>query len=103
MLSHQVADTVSEGLARMGVASGGGGDSRTIPDLSTLPAPIRALFERAFGEATDHIFLVAVPFAVLALGCVLLIREVPLRTTILREDGLPPEVAAGLDERRVRS
>jgi len=103
VLSHQVADTVSEGLARMGVASGGGGDSRTIPDLSTLPAPIRAIFEQAFGEATGHIFLVAVPFAVLALGCVLLIREVPLRTTILREDELQPEVAAGLDERRVRS
>ena len=41
-----------------------------IPDLATLPAPVRAVFEHAFGEATGHIFLVAVPFAVLALVCV---------------------------------
>ena len=56
----------------------------SIPDLASLPAPVRALFEQAFGEATGHIFLVAVPFAVLAFVCVLFIREVPLRTTILR-------------------
>ena len=65
--------------------------SHSIPDLATLPAPVRAVFEHAFGEATGHIFLVAVPFAVLALVCVLFIREVPLRTTILRED----EIAHG--------
>jgi hypothetical protein len=43
---------------------------------------VRALYETAFGEATGHVFLAAVPFAVLALVCVLLIREVPLRTTL---------------------
>jgi len=94
LLSHRVADTVSAGLERMGIASGE--QSRSIPDLSTLPAPVRELFEHAFGEATGHLFLVALPFAVLALGCVLLIREVPLRTTVLREDELDPEVAAEL-------
>ena len=103
VLAHQVADTVSAGLARMGVPAAGVGGSRAIPDLATLPAPVRALFEQAFGEATGHLFLVALPFAVLALGCVLLIHEVPLRTTILRDDELHPEVAAELDERRVRS
>ena len=104
VLSHQVADTVAAGLARLGVStSGSGAESNAIPDLSTLPAPIRALFEQAFGEATGHIFLVAVPFAVLAFVCVLAIREVPLRTTILREDELHPEVAAELSESRVRA
>ena len=52
-----------------------------IPDLDALPAPVRALYETAFGEATGHVFLAAVPFAILALVCVLLIKEVPLRTT----------------------
>jgi hypothetical protein len=37
------------------------------------------------------VFLVALPFAALALVCVLFIREVPLRTTILREDEVVPE------------
>ncbi len=65
----------------------------TIPDLATLPAPIRAVFEAAFGEATGHLFLIAVPFAVVALLCVLFIKEVPLRTTIEREDEAVTEPA----------
>ena len=87
VLSHQVADTVSAGLSRMGIRAGAG-ESHSIPDLSTLPAPVRALFEHAFGTAIGHIFLVSVPFAVIAFVCVLLIKEVPLRTTVLREDEL---------------
>jgi EmrB/QacA subfamily drug resistance transporter len=85
VLSHQVAARVSSGLTRMGVPADSH-QSHEIPDLSTLPAPIRSLFEGAFGEATGHIFWIALPFAALALVCVLFIREVPLRTTILRED-----------------
>jgi EmrB/QacA subfamily drug resistance transporter len=92
VLSHQVADGVREGLARLGI-DGGGHSTGAIPDLATLPAPIRAVFEHAFGEATGHIFLVAAPFAVLALVCVVFIKEVPLRTTILRADELAPEAA----------
>ncbi len=76
ILAGRVASSVA-------AASGGAVDheSHAIPDLSTLPAPARLVFEQAFGEATGHLFLVALPFAVLALVAVLLIREVPLRTT----------------------
>jgi EmrB/QacA subfamily drug resistance transporter len=95
VLSHQVADSVAAGLARLGVSTDGY-DTGTIPDLTTLPAPVRQVFEHAFGEATGHLFLVAVPFAVLALVCVVFIREVPLRTTILRDDELAPERAPEL-------
>ena len=101
VLSHQVADRVRAALSRLGVGRGhstGAG----IPDVSSLAAPIRAVFEHAFGEATGHIFLVAVPFAVLALVCVLFIEEVPLRTTILRADEMAsdaaPDVALGRRE-----
>ncbi|MEZ5094046.1 MDR family MFS transporter [Nocardioides sp.] len=95
VLSHRVAATVTSGLQQMGVATSSN-ESHTIPDLATLPAPVRALFEHAFGAATGDLFLIAVPFAVLALGAVLLIREVPLRTTILKDDELAPEVSAEL-------
>jgi EmrB/QacA subfamily drug resistance transporter len=78
VLSHQVATSL-----------GGGHQSHSIPDLDTLPAPLRAAIEAAFGEATGHIFMVAVPFAVAAFVCVLFIREVPLRTTIQRADEIP--------------
>ena len=95
VLSHQVADERRRRAWRgSGIPDGAGTSSGSIPDLATLPAPVRAVFEHAFGEATGHLFLVAVPFAVLALVCVLFIREVPLRTTILREDEIAPEVDA---------
>ena len=59
-----------------------------------MPAPIRAIFESAFGDATGHIFLVALPFAVGALVAVLFIKEVPLRTSVKREDELMADVPA---------
>lgn len=85
VLSSQVADKVASGLAALGIATDGQ-RSHQIPDLAALPAPVREVFEHAFGEATGHLFLVALPFAVLALVCVAFIREVPLRTTVLHEN-----------------
>ncbi len=84
ILASRVATSVAE-------STGGTVDheSHAIPDLSALPAPVRAIFEQAFGEATGHLFLVALPFAVLALVAVLFIEEVPLRTTL---DTVEPEV-----------
>ena len=83
LLSHQVTQKVTDGLAALGIE--GGHSTGTIPDLATLPAPVRSLYEGAFGEATGHLFLVAAPFALLAFVCVLFIREVPLRTTLDHE------------------
>jgi EmrB/QacA subfamily drug resistance transporter len=93
VLAHQVSDSVAEGMTRLArhgyqLPAGAGHDTGSIPDVSTLPGPLRAVFENAFGEATGHLFLVALPFAVGALLCVLAIREVPLRTSVLREDEL---------------
>jgi EmrB/QacA subfamily drug resistance transporter len=93
VLSHQVASEVSSGLARIGVKPGSGSSSSTIPDMSTLPAPVRTVFEAAFGDATGRVFLIAAPLAVAAFVAILFIREVPLRTTIEREDELTPASA----------
>ena len=73
VLSHQVTQKVTDGLAELGIE--GGHSTGAIPDLAALPAPIRSLYEGAFGEATGHLFLVAAPFALVALVCILLIRE----------------------------
>jgi len=83
ILSHQVTQKVTDGLAAMGIDTSH--QSGSIPDLGSLPAPVRALYEGAFGEATGHLFLTAAPFAFLAFLCVLFIQEVPLRTTLDRE------------------
>jgi len=98
ILSSQVADTVRDGGAAL-VAQGvpvpaveqGGGSA--IPDVSALPGPWADLYEHAFGTAVGHIFLVSVPFAIIALACVIAIKEVPLRTTV--DGSTEPTAPAG--------
>nr|WP_051204589.1 MULTISPECIES: MDR family MFS transporter [Nocardioides] len=98
VLSHQVSDHVRTGLASL-VQAGTvtedqlaalGADSHSIPDLDTLSPPVRQVFEHAFGEATGHLFLISLPFAVLSLLLLVFIEEKPMRTTVLRDD----EIAA---------
>lgn len=100
VLGHQVADEISRGLAELGIR-GGVGDTHQIPDLATLPEPVRVVVEHAFGVATGHIFLVAAPFAVAALVAVLFIQEVPMRETLEDEpregERLAPEATAALE------
>ncbi|WP_202911518.1 MFS transporter [Segeticoccus rhizosphaerae] len=87
-LGHRVSSGITEGLARIGVTPPEGSTGSEIPDMTTLPDKIRPVFEGAFADATGYLFRLAVPFAVLALIAILLIREVPLRKTIEREDEL---------------
>jgi len=94
-LGHQVSEKVLSGLQALGVALPPGGDSRSIPDLSALPAPVQQVFQHAFGEATGHIFLLAAPVAAVALVAVLFIREVPLRRSIESQDELQRLSATG--------
>ncbi|WP_435768481.1 MDR family MFS transporter [Nocardioides sp. SYSU DS0651] len=103
VLAHDVADNVGAGVRRL-AASGrvtpeqlaemehSTGD---IPDLAALPDPIRALYENAFGDAVGHIFLLTVPFALLAFVAILFIKEVPLRTSF-EPTVAESEVEAGL-------
>lgn len=105
VLSHRVAAHVTEGVAPL-VRSGrvtvdqakalGGGD---VPNLSALPASLRGIFEGAFGEATGHIFLFALPCTVVALIAVLFIKETRLRTTLdkLEEPEIAMDLAAELE------
>ncbi len=63
-----------------------------IPLPSTLEemgaGPVAQMMEQAYGSGIGSLFLVAIPFSLIALVLVVAIREVPLRTTILREDEL---------------
>jgi EmrB/QacA subfamily drug resistance transporter len=84
VLSTQVEKYMAENLARIGVHGTGSGGA--MPKVATLPAPVRAAVEDAFGHAIGHIFLYAAPCAFLALVAILFIKEVPLRTTDLPEE-----------------
>jgi MFS family permease len=105
VLSHRVGDHVQAGVVRL-VAGGSITPEQAkalshgdVPDVSALPGPLRSLFEGAFGDATGHIFLLAVPCAVLALLTVLFIKEKSLRTTLdqLEEPEVVLDLAAELE------
>ncbi|MFJ4851758.1 MULTISPECIES: MFS transporter [unclassified Streptomyces] len=79
LLSNRVTDYTKDGLSALGMTSAGSADGG-IPDLETLPAPIRTVVESAFGHGAGDVFLVAAPLSFLALLLVVFIKEVPLRT-----------------------
>ncbi|MFD8337995.1 MDR family MFS transporter [Streptomyces solisilvae] len=84
VLAHRVATELSAGGAAGGDTPGGGA-GHGVPEPTTLPAPLRALVENAYGTATAELFLWATPFALLALIVVLFIEEKPLKTTTSTE------------------
>ncbi len=85
ILANRVATEMTKGLEKAGAAGaaegGSGGGHGAVPDMSTLPAPMREIVEHAYGVATADLFLVATPFALLALVAVVFIKEKPLKTT----------------------
>jgi EmrB/QacA subfamily drug resistance transporter len=105
VLAHRVSLQVTDGIgtlvrsgqvtAEQAQALGGGG----VPNVALLPAPLRDLFEGAFGDATGQIFLFSVPCAVLALITVVFIKEARLRTTLdkIEEPEASPELAVELE------
>jgi hypothetical protein len=66
-----------------------------VPDVATLPAPVRTVVEAAFGEAIADLFLIAVPLGLVTLAAVLLLHEVPLGTRSGLEQRLADDALAG--------
>ncbi len=89
VLANQVKQYVTDGLAKLGVPGSNGTDGGTLPDLHLLPAPIRVVVEHAYGNAVGDLFIVAVPFALIALLAIVFIKEIPLR----KQSALEQQVA----------
>ncbi|WP_459115333.1 MFS transporter [Kineococcus haloalkalitolerans] len=80
VLAHRVEDHLVSGFTAAGVDPAAlGGSTRGIPDLATIPEPARGLVQAAYGSGVADIFLVAAPFALLALVVSLFFKEVALR------------------------
>jgi hypothetical protein len=79
VLAHKVKDYTADGLAQLGIPASSSGGGGTLPDVHTLPGPLRAVVESAYGHGAGDIFLAAAPFGLLALIAVSFIKEVPLR------------------------
>ncbi|WP_435837841.1 MFS transporter [Streptantibioticus parmotrematis] len=80
-LSNRITHYMRDGFAALGIPlpSTGGGEAN-LPDLKTLPAPVRTITESSYGHGIADVFLYAAPFAFVAFLLVLFIKEVPLRT-----------------------
>jgi EmrB/QacA subfamily drug resistance transporter len=83
LLAARVGGYTENGLARLGTprdASGAVGDG-SIPDLDTLPGPLRGVLETAYGDGIADVFLVAAPCALLGLLITLFIKETALKSS----------------------
>lgn len=80
-ISHYAANSIGElsPKARMAAAQAVGGGE--LPDMNSLPLPIRHWLESAYGHGIADVFLYAAPCALVAFVVVMFIKEVPLRTT----------------------
>ncbi|MET8230513.1 MDR family MFS transporter [Micromonospora sp. NPDC005298] len=107
VLAHKVTGYTAEGLGRLGIAASSSGSGGTLPDVHTLPGPIRAVVEGAYGHGAGDIFLAAAPFALIALIAVSFIKEVPLRqhsgSAVVPEVEQEPTIAVGAGAAVVRT
>jgi EmrB/QacA subfamily drug resistance transporter len=106
VLAHRVSERVLSGLSDLGLSAAQlGGSGTAIPDVSTLPRPVAAVVERAYGQGVGLVFLVATPLMFLAFLAITGIKEVPLRqesgselTALLEEGGAAGEVSGAAIE-----
>jgi EmrB/QacA subfamily drug resistance transporter len=83
VLSSRLTHYLAEQLARAGIQAGAGGphlDANNVQAIQQLAEPVRSIVLLAFTNALDDVFLVGVPFLVVAFVVALLLKEVPLRT-----------------------
>jgi EmrB/QacA subfamily drug resistance transporter len=82
VLSSRLAHYLAEALAQAGIRSGAGGvkvDANDVQAIQQLAEPVKSVVLGAFSHALDDVFLVGVPFIVVAFVVALFLKEVPLR------------------------
>ena len=83
VLSSRLAHYLTEAFAQAGIRPGAGGvnvNANNVQAIQQLAEPVKSLVLGAFAHALDDVFLIGVPFIVVALVVALFLREVPLRT-----------------------
>ncbi len=93
VLSNKSTEYIVSGLATLGIDPAGLGSNGALPDVSTLPGPLRTVVEQSFGDAIADLFLVATPIALIAFVAVLFLKEVPLGRRSGVEQRLADEIA----------
>jgi EmrB/QacA subfamily drug resistance transporter len=94
VLANKLSDYLVDGLAKAHITLPPGSvTSGQLPELGTLPTPIRMIFEHSMGESVADLFAIATPIALISLVAVLFLKEVPLG----RRSGIEQRVAADVE------
>ncbi|CCH90540.1 Drug resistance transporter, EmrB/QacA subfamily [Modestobacter italicus] len=81
VLSSRVGTLIQEGLSGIpGAAEAAGSGDVGLATLNDAPAPVRALIQVSYGDATGRIFLISALLSIITIVAIVLIREVALRT-----------------------
>jgi EmrB/QacA subfamily drug resistance transporter len=79
VLGNRITSYLTGGLLAAGIdPSALGGGTSSVPDVSSIPEPVRSIVESSYGHGIADLFLYAVPLGVVALIAVLFLKEVPL-------------------------
>jgi hypothetical protein len=82
-LSSRLVHYLTEGFAQAGIQPGAGGtaiDANNVQAIQRLTGPVRDVVLSAFSNAIDDVFLIGVPFIVVAFVVSWFLKEVPLRS-----------------------
>jgi len=95
VLAGRVGDLIRAGLADVpGAAQAAGSREVGLANLADAPPAIQTLIRVSYGDATGRIFLVSAVIAVVAMGAIVLIREIALSTRSgeerMRDEALEP-------------
>jgi EmrB/QacA subfamily drug resistance transporter len=99
VLSSRLAIYLSERLAGAGLRPGAGTaiDPNDVQAIQRLTGPAKTLVLGAFTDALDDVFLVGVPFILVAFVVSLFLKEVPLRTGPGRPGATSPDGEVPVD------
>ncbi|GHB51592.1 MFS transporter [Streptomyces cirratus] len=85
IMANRITHYAEDGLAgldpKYAAAAAQSGSGSSIPDMNSLPGPLRTVMESAYGHGIADVFLIAAPLALVAFLVTIFIKEVPLRTS----------------------
>ncbi len=86
VLASKVSTTVASGLSDLGVPASALGTSSGTPNLATVPAPVAAVVENAYGVGTAWAFGLSAVAAAVGAIVIFMIKETPLRASNVTPD-----------------
>ncbi|MEV7835513.1 MFS transporter [Streptomyces subrutilus] len=85
VMANRISHYAQDGLATLdpkyAAAAASSSSGGSIPDMDSLPGPLRTVMESAYGHGIADVFLIAAPLALIAFLVTIFIKEVPLRTS----------------------